>query len=63
MEDCETCKEHSGVLKSIIQLEEATLRQDGDIRTMHTKLNMIIGAIMLSPFIWQLLTGALKLGG
>ncbi len=57
---CGTCKEHSGVVAEIEYIKEDVVKQGKDISRMDTKLNMIIGAIILSPFIWSVLTGLLK---
>ena len=56
----EMCGRHSA---DIDNLKEETVRQGTSIERMDAKLNMIIGAIILSPFLWQLLTGLIKTGG
>ncbi len=58
-----TCSEHSGVCKNIEGLRRETDKQDKIISRMDAKLNMIIGAIILSPFIWSLLIGVTKFKG
>lgn len=54
------CADHSGCRADLDNLKEETVRQASAIERMDAKLNMIIGAIILSPFLWSLLTGLMK---
>ncbi len=57
------CKEHSGCTGDIETLKESDKSQWRAITRIDTKLNMIIGAILLSPFLWKLLLGISTKGG
>ena len=59
----EVCNQHSGCLADINNLKEETGRQGTVIEKMDAKLNMIIGAIILSPFLWSMLSAFIKSGG
>ncbi len=60
MSRCDTCKEHSGIESDILNIKEEAVKQGTAIEKMHTKLNMILGAIALTPFLWSILTGLVK---
>lgn len=64
VEECKgLCSEHSGMVTGIANLKEETVKQGTSIERIEGKLNMILGAMVLSPFLWTLLTGFLKVKG
>ena len=56
MEDFETCKEHSGCMARIESLEKVDGTQWKVISSNDRKLNMILGAVLIGPFVVALLT-------
>jgi hypothetical protein len=54
------CANHSGLKADIDNIKEETVKQGTAIDKMDAKLNMIIGAIILSPFLWSVLAGIVR---
>lgn len=54
------CNAHSGIKTDVNNIKQELLEHQKTIKRMDAKLNMIIGAIVLSPFIWTLLIGLMK---
>lgn len=61
MED--NCKEHSGCITNIESLLLSDKDQWKAINHVRTKLNMILGAVIVSPFIVTILTLLIVAGG
>ena len=55
------CNEHSGCIKDIANIKEDIISHEEIIRRIDGKLNMIIGAIAMAPFIWTLLSGIVRI--
>ena len=55
------CSEHSGCITDIQNLKDDQARTDKIVERIDAKLNMIIGAIAMAPFIWALLSGVVKI--
>lgn len=63
MSDCSNdCTKHSGLQKQVDNLEKEMANEKKARERIDAKLNMILGAIIVSPFLWSVLTGVMKTG-
>ena len=54
------CHNHSGILNRIIQLEKEFLMESNRVDRIATKLNQILGGVLISPFLVALIMLLLK---